>query len=67
VQYFDLVVGKPLSLRRPAGTVPGSTIAQQPPLKSLSQSESKAQATGGLSDENGGFTNAPDDLTVLSQ
>ena len=48
MHIFDLVVGKPLAWRRPAGTVPGSTIAQQPPLKSFSQSVSDVQETGGF-------------------
>ncbi len=49
MQTFDLVVGRPSALRRLAGTVPGSTIAQQPYLKfySASQSESVVQENGG--------------------
>jgi hypothetical protein len=47
---FDFVVTKPMFFIVSAGTVPGSTIMQQPPLKYFSgQSESISQENGGNS------------------
>ena len=49
MHIFDFVVGKPFALRRSVDTVPGSTIAQQPPNKSCPQSESNEQPTNDFS------------------
>ena len=49
VHTLDLVTGKLAALSLSAGTVPGSTIAQQPPNKSCPQSESNEQPTNDFS------------------